>query len=200
MSIQAKRFGALSVSLPVSLIGPLPSGVISKSPRLPLRARVCQKPPRVPIYPRRQLPACAPCAFKSGVPVKRIEEGIPEGLAKMLQSHQSICTGTSGTRRPVPHWPQKPTKSKPHSQLSIPRFRRSRFPSRPRDVLGTGQAHPGLRAAHSPLLLASQNPGQRHRTLQGCGGKRDRSRRPFFWGSVLRSNGTRPAGTQALGD
>lgn len=56
-----------------------------------------------------------------------------------------------------------------------------------------------LRAPHSPRLLDSQNPGQRHRTLQGCGGKRDRSRRPF-WGSVLRSNGTRPAGTQALGD
>lgn len=35
-----------------------------------------------------------------------------------------------------------------------------------------------LRAAHSPRLRTSQNPGQRHRTLQGGGGKRGGSPRP----------------------
>lgn len=56
--------------------------------------------PQVPICPRRQLPACAPCALQERVLVRRIEEGIPEGLAKMLQSHLGICAGTRSTRRP----------------------------------------------------------------------------------------------------
>ena len=94
----------------------------------------------------------------------------------MLQAHLSICAGTRGTRRPAPHWPPKPTKSKPQSQLSIPHIRRSSFLSRPREVPGkeTGSSWLGLRAAHSPGLLASQNPGQRPQTFWGCG----REKRP----------------------
>lgn len=81
-------------------------------------------------------PSARAVSSKSLVPMKRIEEGIREGLVEMLQAHLSICAGTRGTRRPAPHGPPKPTKSKPQSQLSIPHIRRSRFLSRPGEVPG----------------------------------------------------------------
>lgn len=54
-----------------------------------------------------------------------------------------VSAGTLGTRRPAPLWPQKPTRSKPQSQLPVSDIRRSRFLPRPRDVPGAGHARPG---------------------------------------------------------
>lgn len=126
---------------------------------------------------------------KSRVPVKRIEEGIPEGLDKMFQSHLGNRAGTCGTRRPALHWPQKPTSPSP--SLSSPSLISAEADSHqgPEMSRELGRLILSLRAAPSPRLRAGQNPGQRHRTVQGCGGKRCRSRRPI-WGSVRRSSGT----------
>lgn len=56
ISTQARKLGALS--LPVSLRAPLLSGSLFKSPSLPLRAWVCQKPPQTPTCPRRRPLSC----------------------------------------------------------------------------------------------------------------------------------------------
>lgn len=104
-----QRLGSQPLCLPESLGGPLLFGALSRGPRLPSLARLCQQPPRAPA---RSPPA--PRAPRGPGPGKRGEEGTRPGSARTRRAPPRACRGprhqapdAAGTRE-VPARPQLP--------------------------------------------------------------------------------------------
>lgn len=143
-------------------------------------------------------PSARPVSSKSLVPMKRIEEGIRESLAEMLQAHLGICPGTPRHQAPGDALAPKANEV----QAPVSALHPSHPPKRiPIEAQGgpwkqTGSSWVcGQRAPHTswPVRTLDSGPG-----LPGAaGGKRGQSRAPLC---AARQRDALDTGSQALGD
>lgn len=114
----------VSFSLPISLRGTQLCNPLKSQVGCPFCApESAKRPLGFPPDLRSNSPPVRPVRSCSSVAVKRGEAGVPTISANMFQVHLRICAG--GTLAQAAqlwelHWPQKPMRSNPQTQLPIP--------------------------------------------------------------------------------